>query len=130
MSDVSTIPAAGDKFATFAATAATFGDTITTVTGLDDWGPVISDKDALIDCPFIIVKFAFRDGDYGEYVAAEIITSDDEKFVVTDGSAGIYRQLKALAEDGKTGAVFAPKGLRRSDYEMNGRAARTYYLAG
>jgi hypothetical protein len=35
----------------------------------------------------IIVKFAFRDGDYGEYVAAEIITSDDEKFVVTDGSA-------------------------------------------
>ena len=131
MSDVSTTtPAAPAKFDTFADAATTFGDTLTTITGLDDWGPVLSDKDALIDVPFIITKWTFRDGDFGPYVAALVITKDDEKFVVTDGSTGIFVQLQALHAEGKSGGVFCPKGIRRSDYEVNGRAARTYYLAG
>lgn len=120
-----------DQVADFASAVLAFGDTLSTVTGLDSWGPVVEDKDTLCGVPFIIVRWKFHEGNFGPYVAALIITETNEKLVITDGSSGVYAQLRALTDDtNRTEGLMASRGLRRSDYEVNGRAARTYYLAG
>ena len=104
---------------------------IASISGLEEWGPVVKDKDSLIDVEFLIVEWKFHQGNFGEYAAALILTPDNEKHVLTDGSSGIYAQLKQLtAETGRTQGLHAKKGLRRSDYEINGKPASTYYLAG
>jgi len=119
---------AADNFAAYLAQNET---TLLKIEGLDDWGPVVQDKDELIEVPFIVTKWKFHDGNFGQYVSALILTDTDQKLVLNDGSTGIYAQLKAVTDEtGKSENLLAPKGLRRSDYEMNGRAARTYYLAG
>lgn len=100
------------------------------VADFDDsaWGPTIDDKDKLLGTPFLIAEAKFHQGDFGPFVACLCVNEHGEKFVFTDGSTGVYRQMENIS-DKHNGPVFAPRGLRRSDYEKDGRAARTYYLA-
>ena len=96
--------------------------------GAEDWAevsgdwPVLEDKTRLVGVPFIIAGFAKRDGDNGEYVSLNVVTQADERFIVNDGSTGIFRQVDALvrgrAERGVAPflPLLVPGGLTRSDY--------------
>ena len=102
---------------------------------------VCQDKSLLVGVPLIILDWSFSEGDQGEFVSVLVITKDNRKLIINDGSTGIYAQLKRLPKlDGNVLGVH--KGLRRSDYDRRdengnlilsdktGRPERatTYYL--
>lgn len=98
------------------------------------------DKTRLEGIPLVIIswRFVVTDvGDSGEFVSAMLVTERGDKYIVNDGSTGIYRQLREYTDTtGKTGALLVRRGLRRSDYEteieVNGKKktieGTTYYL--
>lgn len=104
----------------------------------DQFGHVIEndeERNKLIKQPFLIVKWDFYDGDFGEFASARLITPDNERYILNDGSTGIYQQLKNLTDQsGMRGMLLVKKGLRVSVYDKempDGRVirdARTYYL--
>jgi hypothetical protein len=102
----------------------------------------LENKSELIGVPSIVVKFWFSRGEIlneetgeleeTEYVTMQGITEKHRKFTLTDGSTGVYRQVKAWYErKGKNGGLPMRNGLRVSEYP-NPRnpklVARTYYL--
>jgi hypothetical protein len=97
----------------------------------------VLDKDAkgqLVGVPFIILDWVINnEGDFGEFVSLRIVTQDNRKLIVNDGSTGIAKQIREIAEAGELRALYVKKGLRRSDYEYtekNGakKPATTFYL--
>jgi hypothetical protein len=96
----------------------------------------VLDKDAkgqLVGVPFIILDWVINEGDFGEFVSLRLVTQDNRKLIVNDGSTGIAKQVREMAEAGEQRAVYVKKGLRRSDYEYtdkNGakKPATTFYL--
>lgn len=91
------------------------------------------DKDALLNKPFFIrhVRFTADKQTGAPFCVFYAVTKDNEMFVVTDGSTGIYAQLQKITEDyGRQGNFLIANGLRKSDYlAENGQPATTYYLA-
>lgn len=100
------------------------------------------DKGRLVKQPFVILEWKFNKGDFGEYVAALIVTKSNERFVLIDGSTGINKQLADVTMqrlrrgDAKPQqGLLCEKGLRVSEYEYvdsktgESRPAKTYYLA-
>ncbi len=104
-------------------------------TELGDGFQLVKNKDTLIGIPFIILDFKFADGDYSEFTAVKLVTADNKKVVIIDGSTGIYAQLKSLATRyNRFGGIAVKGGLTRSDYpytDEKGKEvpATTYYLA-
>ena len=97
----------------------------------DDFGDVVK-KESLVGFPFLIVDVKFHKGEFGDYAAVLCMDNTGKRFVFTDGSTGIYRQLLDLAERlGSRGlaGIACRKGLKASEYEKDGRKAVTYYLA-
>lgn len=99
------------------------------------------DKDRLINVPFIIIGTRFNQGKEGEFVTIALTTKSGEKYIINDGSTGIFRQLAGdpsagepglVERTGRPGGWYVPCGLRRSDYEVEVdgkvRSATTYYL--
>lgn len=84
----------------------------------DSIGEVLNgnDKDRLLKVPFFILDFRFNEGDMGKFVSARIVTKASEKFVLNDGSSGIYAQLLSASEKGVKGGIACRNGLRKSDY--------------
>jgi hypothetical protein len=94
---------------------------------------LLDNKDLLLEVPMLLVKWDFHNGDHGEFVTIHLVTEDNRKYVVNDGSSGIRDQLMQLTSKTNTyGPLLVKKGLRRSDYKYddNGteKDARTYYL--
>lgn len=91
------------------------------------------DKDALLNKPFFIrqVRFTTDDTTGNPFCVIYAVTRDNEMYVVTDGSTGIYKQLVKITEDyARTHSFLIANGLRKSDYlAENGQPATTYYLA-
>lgn len=91
------------------------------------------DKARLVGVPLLILNWNFNDGENGEFVSAQVMTNT-ERLIVNDGSTGIYKQLKALADTGEVRAIFAKHGLRKSEYEYTDpktqekKPAVTYYI--
>jgi hypothetical protein len=98
-------------------------------------------KGSLVDEPFVVMHCMFpesndhKDPETGEwlhYAVAHIITKDGRKLVMTDGGAGIYRQLEEWAlRSGRRGGLIVNGGLRESTYELpdGSGTGTTYYLA-
>lgn len=92
------------------------------------------DKHKLVGEMFVIVNWSFHIGENGEYVIARIVTANNRKLVLTDGSTGICKQLSTYsANTGKYAAMVVKQGLRRSDYTFTNeqgeeKSATTYYL--
>lgn len=77
------------------------------------------DKAKLVGKPFFALYWTFNAGDFGDYfVSAACITPEGMKFILNDGSSGIYQQLAdySTTHDGKQGALMCPGGLRSSTY--------------
>jgi hypothetical protein len=98
-------------------------------------------KRRLIDVPLLFMEWEFYKGDYGdnsEFVAARVLAKFEGgglgKYILNDGSAGIFRQLKAYTEKtGRRSGLIARNGLRVSDYEYtddngNTAPASTFYI--
>lgn len=114
---------------------------------LGDGFRLLEDKDRLISTPFFIVDWRFLVGDQGVnsktkdyagkglYSTIRLITEDDRKFRISDGSSGIHAQLFDFSQThgGRTAAMMVKGGLVRSDYttEIDGESVEgtTYYLS-
>ena len=96
----------------------------------DSWGEIV-DKQTLVDVPFLIVDVKFNQGDFGEYAAVLIMLKDGSRAVFTDGSSGVCQQLLRLQDmtDGRMAGIAVRRGLKKSEYEKDGRLAHTYWLA-
>lgn len=101
---------------------------------LGDGFALTENKDQLCGVGLAFISWSESLGDFGPFVAARVITEQGGKFVITDGSTGIYAQLAAFAQEtGRSGGLVAKRGLRRSDYTYSDekgqeRPAKTYYI--
>lgn len=106
-------------------------------------GFVVLDKESkrrICGVPLLFLFWQFSDGigEKGEKVTAHVVQLSPDgvvsgKFIINDGSTGIYEQLKEYtSRTNASKGLFVPKGLRASDYitTINGRdeAATTYYI--
>ena len=103
------------------------------------------DKDKLVNTPFAIVEWRYASSDKfdsAEFVIVELVTYRDEKYIFTDGSTGIFQQLKLIEEQREAAGSKNPRrgllverGLTRSDYQTHNPQTgelingTTYYLA-
>lgn len=104
--------------------------------GTDQFGPILQNKSELVGKPFVVVHWEFHKSEEygGEFVSLWVLTNDDAKYIVNDGSTGICDQLRELTDDqGVDSMLVCPHGFRRSDYEKtlpDGKTiqASTFYL--
>lgn len=109
--------------------------------GTDQFGPILEDKRLLVGRPFVLVHWNFyksdkiiRNGEPSEFVSMWILTPTDERYIVNDGSTGIYEQLRALSDEkGIDSGVLCRHGLRVSEYDYTDDSgvttqAATYYI--
>lgn len=89
-------------------------------------------KQQLVGVPFIIMDYTFNPSSKsknGEFATAHVVTETGNKYILNDGSTGIYQQLKNLAQTGKVTGVLCKHGLRKSEYENEWTAEGvTYYI--
>lgn len=95
----------------------------------------VADKESLAGRPFVLMSVRFSDGDFGPFAIAKIVTGENEHKVLTDGSAGIFRQLHNYITRTRQGelpesgvdyelGIHAVNGLRRSDYTYDSETKR------
>jgi len=99
---------------------------------------LLEDKNKLSGVPCLFMTWSFSDGEFGEFVAARVIAKLDNgsiaKYVVTDGSTGIYEQLRDFTKEhgGEIVGLKVMGGLRPSTYdkEIDGKMtkATTFYI--
>lgn len=96
---------------------------------LGDGFQLLKEKDKLIGVPFIIVGIRQNESEYDDekvYSVVRLVTERGSKVVIVDGGTGINSQVTNLPES--VGGILVPGGLRRSDYQYEGKPASTYYL--
>ena len=142
--DLRNIKSADDVFALFE------GVGVEAVESFADYGSgftILQNKDKILDTKFAILEWRFTKSAKfdSEFVSFACVTASGEKWIVNDGSTGIYKQLRAITDErisaGRPNPQIALRvdgGLRKSDYEqeyvdengeMKTRKATTYYLA-
>lgn len=100
---------------------------------------VLDDKNRLIGVPFVAVKIDQHTSEIsaeGKFVSLHVVTQDGRKYIVNDGSTGIYAQIQELwtrKPELQGLPLMVRRGLRRSDYtymDDKGAAkpATTFYL--
>lgn len=98
-------------------------------------------KRRLVGVPVLFLFWTFNKGTQGsaEFVSAHVVQTDNlgnvvGKFIINDGSTGIYQQLKDFtARTGQSKGLYAARGLRASDYTFTNDAgqdqdATTFYI--
>jgi hypothetical protein len=105
---------------------------------------LLTDKEKLVDTPFIALTWqfhesdSFRDGDGGIiFVSVHVLTKDGDRFVFNDGTKGGVRdQLMELStKTQRFEMLVCEKGLRVSKYDYEDpntgmtSAATSYYIA-
>lgn len=109
-------------------------------------GLTVIDKSDLVEKPFLIIDWSFREGDMGEYAVVRVIDPSNQKWVFADGGSGVCSQLRkitaariAAGSSSPNTGLACPAGLVRSDYrtkitDEKGKVkeipATTYYIAG
>ena len=100
---------------------------------------------SLVGIDFVILDTQFSTGDFGEFVILRIVTTDDRKLIITDGSTGICQQMRDItSKAGRTTGFAVKGGLVESNFRFNeqtgnvvrpgepgyeqGKPATTYYL--
>lgn len=109
---------------------------------LGDGFAVVKDKNIFLGKPLMFLEWRFNEGDQGEFVSARVIVQEQNgiaRYILNDGSTGIYQQLKELSESRNVfGGLAVRNGLRKSDYtyddvdektgEVKQKPATTYYI--
>lgn len=105
---------------------------------------LLKDKARLVGVTFAIVEWKYVDSDkytdeHGNpntFVVVELVTINNEKYVITDGGVGIKDQLKMIDQQRTAKGVAQPRagllvngGLVRSEYvNADGVPGETFYL--
>lgn len=110
------------------------------VQAIDDFVK-LDDKRQLLGLPFLISRFWFSLGDVSDYATMRCLLSrpiltpegETDRVVITDGSKGIYEQLRELSlSSGRMTNLVVRHGLRVSEYTIDTdegtKAAKTFYL--
>jgi len=97
-------------------------------------------KDKLVGKEFVVLTIQFgtsdkyrnHDGEPQEFVAMRCVDRTGGKWILVDGSTGIYEQMRGFSPENFAG-MYVPKGLRKSEYDTtdeigNEIVATTYYL--
>jgi len=103
--------------------AAEFGtDSIASIADeLGSGAEILEDKSKLVGERLFLTEWRFNVGDNGPFVSAAAITGRGDKFIINDGSSGIFSQLdKYTVRTGKTFGLMVPKGLRVSVFTTCG----------
>lgn len=75
------------------------------------------DKSRLVNVPLIVLDSRIHEGDQGMFCSLVIVTEQGARYVVNDGSTGIYAQVLRLREKTeKEGGWLIRHGLRQSEY--------------
>jgi hypothetical protein len=76
------------------------------------------DKAKLVGTPFLLLYWTFQHGDYGYFASAAAVTPDGMKFIMNDGSSGMFQDLLGFTQEhnGRQGGLLCPGGLRESTY--------------
>lgn len=79
---------------------------------------MLEDKSVLVKQKFVILQWRFSPGDYLKgFVSVGLVTSRGDKYIMNDGSTGIYDTLLEFSQETQRfGGIVVPKGLRRSEY--------------
>jgi len=94
-------------------------------------------KKLLIGVPLLLMEWAFRKGDMGNFVSLRVMARNPDgsvsKYILNDGSTGIAEQLADYQKTtNRIGGMYVAKGLRASEYEIETdegpKKAVTYYL--
>lgn len=97
----------------------------------------LSDKDKLINVPFVIVDGHFPKSSKGKketYVLLRVITIANDRWFFSDGSTGIYEQcIEVVEKVGRLAGALVRGGLVKSGYDYvdeagNTTEASTYYF--
>lgn len=114
------------------------------VTKADDYGDgfkLMPDKDKgrLIGVPFICVNARIAPGDHGDFSILHVITYAGDKWIVTDGSSGINKQVQThglgafiglLCENGLTVSEYEYEDVDSKTGEVKMKPAKTFYIDG
>lgn len=105
------------EFLTYDDALRAFGESIVLANDVE----LVKDKGELIGTPFLIVNYNFNMDSITqrEYVSVGVITLDNKRIVFNDGSTGVYRTLKGMAERGIKGGIVCRNGLRVSEYFLD-----------
>lgn len=110
------------------------------VTNASDYGDGFKlleskDKRKLVDVPFICVNARIANGDFGDFSILHVLTQNNDKYILVDGSAGIHRQVQTYGRAVFIG-LMCENGLTVSDYEYHDEKlgkmvpASTFYISG
>lgn len=117
-----------DSFdAAIALATAEFGDIVLADAEVGDGFKVATDSDkrtTLSGSPLLLLDWSFRESETGEWVLIHAVQRSDDggvtKWVITDGSTGLCRELKEYEEKtGREGGMLVRNGLRVSDYYID-----------
>jgi len=97
------------------------------------------EKVLLLDQPTLFMEWRFSMGDMGEFVSTRVVVrhgpGSTGKYIINDGSTGIYSQLLAYTEKHNVyGGLYSEHGLRMSNYEWEDpdtgekKPAITFYI--
>jgi hypothetical protein len=105
---------------------------------LGDGFSLLKEKEKLVGVPLMFVTWNFSQGDFGEMVSARVIAefpnNNYVKYVINDGSTGMYQQLRdATDRHPDVRMLFAKRGLRKSDFTYvdekgTKKPATTFYI--
>lgn len=80
---------------------------------------LLDDKSQLVGKPLVLLSWRINSGNFGGFVSAHAITESGDKYIVNDGSTGLYKQLAEItANSGRIGGLLVKKGLRESEYPI------------
>lgn len=97
---------------------AVHGDVLDIAQELGTGFALLKDKGKLEEKEFVLIQWRFTAGDFAKgFVSAALVTKTGDKYIITDGSTGIFSQLMTLSQETKRfGGVKVPNGLRASRY--------------
>lgn len=137
--DWSSIVSAKDAFQALA----DLGIQVTNASDYGDGFKLIEDKDKgkLVGVPFICVNARIANGSFGDFSILHVITKNNDKYLIVDGSTGIHKQVSnhgravfigLMCEDGLTVSEYDYEVRDPKTGELTGekRPAKTYYING
>jgi len=75
------------------------------------------EKLVLLDVPLVVLDSRVHEGEQGMFCSLVVVTEKNLRYVINDGSRGIFAQVLTLREKtGKDGGWLVRNGLRKSDY--------------
>lgn len=105
-------------------------------------GFTVVDKARLVNVPFVILEWRFNSSEFNDagFVSLSVVTKNNDKWIINDGSTGILQQLIRVTRVRRQrkhatpqNGLAVPAGLSVSNYrytdaEGKERPASTYYL--